>query len=315
MKAPLRIGIAGLGTVGAEVVRQLADNRDFFTARAGRALEIAMLCARDAHKDRGFDPAIAPFTADAGDMVGQCDILVELMGGPDGTPLDFAHKTLAAGKPFVTANKAMLAKHWHDIFAYDAPVYFEASVAGGIPVIKVLREGLAGNRISRISGILNGTCNYILSTMEDTGRALDDVLKEAQEKGYAEADPTADVGGHDAAAKLVILAKLAFDPDVTAADMSVEGIQQVSAADVARAADKGQVIRLVGQADAQGRYVVKPEYLDRNHPLAAIKGVTNAVSIEGEPVGISTLIGPGAGAGPTASAVLADLVDAARKTY
>lgn len=314
MPVPLRIGIAGLGTVGAEVVRQLLANKDMFTARAGRRLDVVALSARDPSKDRGFDAPAASFTTNPLELVAQADIVVELMGGADGTPLALAHKTLGAGKPFVTANKAMLAKHWHDLFAHEAPLYFEASVAGGIPVIKVLREGLAGNRVSAISGILNGTCNYILSTMEDTGRALEDVLAEAQQKGYAEADPTADVGGHDAAAKLVILAKLAFDPQVTAADMKVEGIQGVTAADVARAKAGGQVIRLVASATAKGAYVVKPEYLAGDHPLAAIRGVTNAVTIEGEPVGTSTLIGPGAGGGPTASAVLADLVDAARKS-
>ena len=321
MKAPLRLGLAGLGTVGAEVARQIITEQDTLAAQAGRAISIVAVSARTKGKNRGVE-IDAPWVDNPADIVMRpgIDAVVELMGGADGIALDVARATLTAGKPLITANKAMLAAHWGELFdmsaRYHAPIMFEASVCGGIPIIKVLREGLAGNRITRIEGILNGTCNYILSTMDATGRDLDDVLKEAQAKGYAEADPTFDVDGWDAAHKLTILAKLAFDPRITTDAITVSGIRKITSDDLKKARAAGMTIRLVGRAEkgADGlKLSVAAVHLPLEHPLAAVGGAMNAVSIKADPVDICTLIGPGAGAGPTASAVLSDIIDIARK--
>lgn len=321
-KPPLRIGLAGLGTVGAEVARQIINEQEGLAAQAGRAITIAAVSARDKNKNRNVDLGTAAWVENPVDVVMRpgIDVVVELMGGANGPALDLARSTLSAGKPLITANKAMLAAHWSDLFdasmRYHAPLMFEAAVCGGIPVIKVLREGLAGNRITRIEGILNGTCNYILSTMDATNRAFADVLREAQDKGYAEADPTLDVDGWDAAHKLVILAKLAFDPRITLDAIKVSGIRAITPDDLKKARAQGMTIRLIGRAEktsAGVRMSVAATHIPLEHPLAAVGGAMNAVTIKADPVDICTLIGPGAGAGPTASAVLADIIDIARK--
>lgn len=318
MKAPLRIGLAGLGTVGAEVARQIITQQDFLSAQAGRAVTIAAVCARDKNKKRGVDLDAVPFVDTPNDLVMRpgVDAIVEVMGGQDGPALELARTTLSTGKPLITANKAMLAAHWNELFdaslRYHAPIMFEASVCGGIPIIKTLREGLAGNRITRIEGILNGTCNYILSTMDPSGRDFADVLKDAQTKGYAEADPTLDIDGWDAAHKLTILIKLAFDARVELKDIKVTGIRNITTADLKAARANGETIRLIAKADKSG-FSVAPQRVKLGHPLAAVSGAMNAITIEAEPVSSCTLIGPGAGAGPTASAVLADIIDVARR--
>ncbi len=321
MTRPLAIGVAGLGTVGAGLLALLRDNAGLVTARAGRPIVVAAVSARDRTRDRGValdgitwheDPlALASDPA--------VDVVVELMGGAEGSARALVHAALAAGRPVVTANKALLAVHGAEL-AREAEragvaLAFEAAVAGGIPAIKALREGLAANRISRVAGILNGTCNYILSTMREQGRDFAEVLAEAQALGYAEADPSFDVDGIDAAHKLAILAALAFGRPVAFADVHVEGIRGVSALDIAFATELGYRIKLLGiarqhEAGVQAR--VHPCLVPVAAPIARVEGVFNAVVAEGDQVGRVMLEGRGAGAGPTASAVAADLIDIAR---
>ncbi len=325
MTAPLRIALAGLGTVGAGVIRLLEANGDLIAARAGRPIQVVAVCARDRGKDRGID--LAPYAWED-DMTalaarGDVDAVVELVGGSDGPALALARNALAGGKQFVTANKAMIAHHGMELATLaeekGVALKYEAAVAGGIPVIKGLAEGAAANRIERVYGILNGTCNYILSQMESTGADFGDVLKDAQELGYAEADPTFDIEGVDAAHKLAILSAIAFGTAVDFAGVDTSGITRISAADIAQADALGHVIRLVGIADVQEEggeprlfQRVQPVLVDKEHPLAAVDGPTNAVVAEGNFVGRLLFEGAGAGDGPTASAVVADLVDIAR---
>lgn len=322
MKRALRIGLLGLGVVGSEVARWILAEQKTLSAQAGRPIQIVAYSTRDPDKKRDVDLSGVTWVESGAELAARpdIDILVELMGGADGPALEAVEAALKLGKHVVTANKAMLAKHWKHLFAlskkHHAAIMFEASVCGGIPVIKVLREGLAGNRISRISGILNGTCNYILSAMEQRDIDFAEALKEAQAKGYAEADPTLDVDGWDTAHKLVVLAKLGLSPDVALEAIPVHGIRGVTLDEVRDAKAKGKVIRLVASAEkrSDGGIVmeVAPNLLDAAHPLANVTGAMNAVSIDAKPVEICTLIGPGAGAGPTASAVLADIIDLAR---
>ena len=331
MTAPLRIALAGLGTVGAGVIRLLAVNGELIARRAGRPLAITAVCARDRAKDRGVDLSPYGWEDDMTLLAGRedVDVVVELVGGSDGPALALARRTLASGKGLVTANKAMVAHHGMELAvaaeaANDgrgAAFRFEAAVAGGIPVIKGLREGAAANSLSRIYGILNGTCNYILSTMEDTGRDFGAVLAEAQALGYAEADPSFDIEGTDAAHKLAILAAIGFGVGIRFDAVEVEGIARIRAADIAQAAALGYVIRLIGLADCVGRdsdgrprlfQRVQPYLVPRDHPLAAVDGPTNAVVAEGDFSGRLLFQGAGAGDGPTASAVVADLIDIAR---
>ena len=331
MAAPLRIALAGLGTVGAGVIRLLEANGALIARRAGRPIAITVVSARDRAKDRGVDLSGFAWEDDLTLLAERADVdvVVELVGGADGPALSLARRTLAAGKGLVTANKAMVAHHGMELAATaeaardgrGAPFRFEAAVAGGIPVIKGLREGAAANSLARIYGILNGTCNYILSTMEDTGRDFAEVLKEAQALGYAEADPAFDIEGIDAAHKLAILAAIGFGAGVDFASVDVAGITRIRAADIAQAAALGYVIRLIGLADCQGRGAdgaarlfqrVQPCLVPRDHPLAAVDGPTNAVVAEGDFSGRLLFQGPGAGDGPTASAVVADLIDIAR---
>ncbi|MDQ0566637.1 homoserine dehydrogenase [Erythrobacter citreus] len=325
MAEPLRIALAGLGTVGTGVIELLAANRSTIERRAGRPLEIVAVNARDRARNRGVDLSPYAWVDDMQAMAqrGDVDVVLELVGGSDGPALTLARAALDAGKAFVTANKAMIAHHGLALAEQAAlrgvPLKFEAAVAGGIPVVKGLREGAAANRIERIYGILNGTCNYILSEMEHTGADFGEMLKAAQEKGYAEADPTFDIEGVDAAHKLAILAAIGFGARVDFANVEATGIGEVRAADITQAGALGYVIRLVGIAsldesadEARLLQRVRPCLVARGHPLAAVTGPTNAVVAEGNFSGQLLFQGAGAGAGPTASAVVADLIDIAR---
>jgi homoserine dehydrogenase len=321
MAEPLRVGLAGLGTVGAGVIRLVEANAALIARRAGRPIVVTTVSARDRRKKRSVD--LAPYTWDD-DMVilgerPDVDVVVELVGGADGPALACARATIEAGKAFVTANKAMIAHHGLELAgkaeAAKVALKFEAAVAGGIPVIKGLREGAAANAIERVYGILNGTCNYILSTMEDTGRDFADVLREAQAKGYAEADPAFDIEGTDAAHKLSILAAIAFGSQIDFPGVDTTGITRLKAADIAQADALGYVIRLIGMAEAGDGQLfqrVQPHLVPFDHPLAHVDGATNAVVAEGNFSGRLLFQGAGAGEGPTASAVVADLIDIAR---
>jgi homoserine dehydrogenase len=326
MAEPLRIALAGLGTVGAGVIRLLDTNAVLVAARAGRPIEIVAVSARSRNRDRGVDIARFDWVDDMTGLAERADVdvVVELVGGADGPALALARRAIGAGKGLVTANKAMVAHHGLELAeaaeAAGAPLKFEAAVAGGIPVVKGLREGTAANAIERIYGVLNGTSNYILSTMEATGADFGDTLAEAQRLGYAEADPTFDVEGTDAAHKLAILAAIAFGARMDFGAVECEGIARVRAADIAQADRLGYVVRLVGMADCEGgtngalRLLqrVKPCLVPKGHPLAHVTGATNAVVAEGNFSGRLLFQGAGAGDGPTASAVVADLIDIAR---
>ena len=321
---PLRVALSGLGTVGGGVIRLLDANRDLITRRAGRGIEVVAVSARDRSKDRGIDLTRFDWVDDTRELAShpQADVVVELIGGSDGPALTLARSTLAAGKGFVTANKAMLAHHGLELAsaaeAAGVPLKFEAAVAGGIPVIKGLREGAAANAIGRVYGILNGTCNFILSKMEAEGRDFAEVLAEAQALGYAEADPSFDIDGVDAAHKLSILASIAFGTRPAFADVAATGVRHVIAADIAEAAALGYKVRLVGVAEsgANGLFQrVHPHLVPIDHPLAHVTGSLNAVVAEGNFVGRLFFQGAGAGEGPTASAVVADLIDIARGEF
>jgi homoserine dehydrogenase len=318
---PLSVGIAGLGTVGGGVLALLRQNADLISARAGRPIAVVGVSARDRERDRGvslaglhwYDDSVALARAPG------IDVVVECIGGADGPARAVVEAALEAGRPVVTANKALLAVHGAALAALaekaGVTLAFEAAVAGGIPAIKALREGLAANRISRVAGILNGTCNYILTVMRERGREFADVLAEAQRLGYAEADPSFDVDGIDAAHKLAILAALAFGRPVAFADVHVEGISRVSAMDIAFASELGYRIKLLGIARATEGGIearVHPCMVPQASPIARVDGVFNAVVAEGDFCGRVMLEGRGAGAGPTASAVVADLIDIAR---
>lgn len=321
MTQPLRIALAGLGTVGGGVVKLIDQNRDLIARRAGRPIEVVAVSARDRHRDRGIDLNRFGWEDDAAKLAARADVdvVVELIGGADGPALTLTRNAFAAGKGVVTANKAMLAHHGHELAAAAeaarVPLKFEAAVAGGIPVIKGLREGAAANALSRVSGILNGTCNFILSKMEAEGRDFADVLAEAQALGFAEADPSFDIDGVDAAHKLAVLAALSFGRRPAFDQVKVTGIRHLLAADIAEAAALGFRIRLLGIAEdgANGLFQrVHPHLVPIDHPLAHVSGATNAVVAEGDFVGRLLFQGAGAGEGPTASAVVADLIDVAR---
>jgi len=321
MTRPLSIGVAGLGTVGAGVLTVLRRNADIIAARAGRPIAVTAVAARDRTRDRGVKLDGLRWYEDPVAMAADpnVDVIVELIGVSAGPAKALVEAALAAGKPVVTANKALLALHGATLAEAaekaGVPLAFEAAVAGGIPAIKGLREGLAANRISRVTGILNGTCNYILSCMRDQKREFGDVLAEAQKLGYAEADPSFDIDGVDAAHKLAILAALAFGQPVDFAAVHVEGIRHVSALDIRLAEELGYRIKLLGiatQVEGGVSTRVHPCMVPVGHPIAVVDGVYNAVVAEGDFVGRVVLEGRGAGAGPTASAVVADLIDIAR---
>ena len=321
MSAPLRIAVAGLGTVGAGLLRLLTAAPDLLASRAGRPLEVTAVAARDRTRDRGvdlsglhwFDDPVA-MAADPG-----TDLVVELIGGSDGVARQVCETALEYGKPVVTANKALLAEHGRDLVTRAEQVgvalAFEASVAGGVPIVKGLREGLAGNRVSQVSGILNGTCNYILSEMRQTGADFDETLAEAVRLGYAEADPSFDIDGIDAAHKVAILAGLAFGGLPSFQSIHVEGIRHVTARDIAFANELGYRIKLIGLARRRPDGLdlrVHPALIPEASPLAGVDGVFNAVEAHGEFADRIMMQGRGAGAGPTASAVAADIIDIAR---
>ena len=312
-----RIAIAGLGVVGAETARHLTTRASHLAQKADAKLVLTAVSARAKGKDRGFDMSNIAWEDDALALASRddVDIVIELMGGADGPALALTEAALKNGKHVVTANKAMIAHHGAHLARLaeenQVALCFEAAVAGGIPALKILREGLAANNVEAVSGILNGTCNYILSEMESTGRAFADVLKEAQEKGYAEADPTFDVEGIDAAHKLTILDALAFGRLPDFKKVKTTGITQISDVDIAFADELGYRIRLVGRATKSGMASVAPVLLPATSQLAKVTGALNAVHYEAEPVNIISAIGPGAGAGPTASAVLSDVLDVA----
>ena len=315
--APLRVAIAGLGVVGGEVARQLTHRGKALTAPAVRGFEIVAVSARSRDTDRGFDMSDIDWHEDAAALATRddVDVIVEMIGGHDGVAFDLVKTALSRGIHVVTANKALLAHRGAELaqIAEDsgAALMFEAAIAGGIPAVKVLREGLAGNSFSRVSGILNGTCNYILTRMERTGEAFGDVLADAQALGYAEAEPSLDVDGIDAAHKLTLLAAIAFGQTPDFDRVAISGIRDVSAVDFAYAAQLGFRIKLVGVAEPGRMPRMQTCLLPITTQLAKVDGVLNAVSYEAEPVGSIVLTGPGAGSGATASAVLADLIDIA----
>ena len=318
MTSPLRIGIAGLGTVGASVVTLLARQSDALAARA-RPVAVSAVSAR-ARRDRGVDLSACRWFDDPVALAASpdIDVFVELIGGAEAPARKAVEAALKAGKHVVTANKALLARHGMALAAlaetHGVALAFEAAVAGGIPVIKTLREGLAGNAVARVYGILNGTCNYILSRMEEEGLSFDACLKEAQRLGYAEADPTFDIGGFDTAHKLAILTSLAFGTRIDAEAIHIEGIQSITLEDLKAADELGFRIKLLGvaQRTAQGiEQRVHPTMVPKSSAIAQVMGVTNAVTIDGDAVHELTLIGPGAGGMATASAVVADIADIA----
>nr|WP_295663700.1 homoserine dehydrogenase [Polymorphobacter sp.] len=321
MTSPLRIGLAGLGTVGAGVVKLLDANAGLIERRADRAIVVTAVSARDRSRERVVELARFAWVDDATELAERddVDVVVELIGGSDGPALVLARETLKVGTAFVTANKAMLAHHGLDLAQLaentGAALKYEAAVAGGIPVIKGLREGAAANRIERVYGILNGTCNYILSRMEAEKLSFAAVLADAQRLGFAEADPSFDIDGIDAAHKLSILAAIAFGARIDFAHIAVEGIRHVAAVDIDHAATLGFRIKLVGLATEVGGELfqrVHPCLVPLAHPLAHVDGSLNAVVAEGDYVGRLFFSGRGAGEGPTASAVVADLIDVAR---
>ena len=323
MTEPLRLGIAGLGTVGAGVVKIVRQKAALIAARGGRPITISAVCARNRAKDRGVsldgyaweDDPVALAQRD------DVDVFVELVGGSDGPAKAATEAALRAGKDVVTANKALLAHHGQALAeaaeAGGAVLRFEAAVAGGIPVVKALTEGLAGNEITRVMGVMNGTCNYILTRMESAGLTYDQAFAEADGLGYLEADPNLDVGGIDAGHKLSLLASVAFGTQVAFDAVELEGIGRVSIEDIRQAADMGYKVKLLGVCRMTGRGLeqrMSPCLVPATSPLGQLDGGTNMVVIEGDQVGQIVLRGPGAGEGPTASAVMGDVIDIARGT-
>ena len=319
--APLRLGIAGLGTVGIGVVKIVQRHAEMLAARTGRPIEITAVSARDRSKNRDADLSGYAWETDPVALATRedVDVFVELMGGHEGAAKAATEAALAAGKDVVTANKALLAHHGQALAetaeAAGRVIRFEAAVAGGIPVIKALTEGLAGNQMRRVMGVMNGTCNYILTRMEDAGLPYDTVFEEANQLGYLEADPNLDVGGIDAGHKLSILAAIAFGTKVAFDDVVLEGIGRISIDDIRRAGDMGYKIKLLGVAQMTGRGLeqrMTPCLVPASSPLGQLTGGTNMVVLEGDSVGQIVLRGAGAGEGPTASAVMGDVLDLAR---
>jgi len=321
MTGALKVGVAGLGTVGAALIAQVARQREALAARCGRAIEITAVCARSRTKDRGIDLKKAKWFADPVALArdGNIDVFVELIGGVGDPAKSAVEAALNAGKSVVTANKALLAKHGVKLAVLaenkHAALNFEAAVGGAIPIVKTLREGMAGNSFERIYGILNGTCNYILTRMEQDKLPFAECLKEAQRLGYAEADPSFDIEGHDTAQKLAILASLAFGTKVDQSAIYVEGISSITPADLAAADELGYRVKLLGVAVKTDKGIeqrVHPTMVRKDSAIAQVMGVTNAVTVDAEGINPLTLVGPGAGGAATASAVLSDIGDIAR---
>ncbi len=319
--APLRLGIAGLGTVGIGVVKIVQRHADLLAARSGRPVVITAVSARDRTKNRDADLSSYAWEVDPVALAQRADVdvFIEVMGGHEGPAKDATEAAFKAGKDVVTANKALLAHHGQALAelaeGLGRTIRFEAAVAGGIPVIKALTEGLAGNAIRRVMGVMNGTCNYILTRMETAGLPYDTVFEEARQLGYLEADPNLDVGGIDAGHKLAILAAIAFGTKVSFDNVLLEGIGRISIDDIRRAGDMGYKIKLLGVAQMTGRGLeqrMTPCLVPAASPLGQLQGGTNMVVIEGDSVGQIVLRGAGAGEGPTASAVMGDVMDLAR---
>jgi homoserine dehydrogenase len=320
MSAPLKVGVAGLGTVGAALVAQVARRREAITARCGRHVEVVAVCARSRNKNRGVDLKKLKWFSDPVELAKSpdIDVFVELIGGAGNPAKAAVEAALKAGKAVVTANKALLAKHGVALATLaekqGAALNYEAAAAAAIPVVKALREGLAGSSIHRLYGILNGTCNYILSRMEQENLSFADCLADAQRLGYAEADPTFDIEGHDTAQKLAILASLAFGTKVDESAIYVEGISSLQPADLAAADELGYRVKLLGVAVRTPNGIeqrVHPTMVRKDSAIAQVMGVTNAVTIDTDGLDPLTFIGPGAGGLATASAVLSDLADIA----
>ncbi|MDI1342665.1 MAG: homoserine dehydrogenase [Pseudolabrys sp.] len=321
MNKPLRVGVAGIGTVGAALIAQVASQRAQLTARCGRPIEIVAVCARSKGKKRGVDLKKMKWFSDPVELAGDSsiDLFVELMGGagdPAKTAVEFA---LASGKSVVTANKALLAKHGVKLAQLaeksGVALNYEAAVAAAIPIVRTLREGLTGNAVNRVYGILNGTCNYILTRMEQEKLSFAECLKQAQDLGYAEANPAFDIEGHDTAQKLSLLASLAFGTKIDESAIYVEGISSIAAADLAAADELGYRVKLLGVAVKTPQGIeqrVHPTMVRKDSAIAQVMGVTNAVTIDAAGINPITLIGPGAGGAATASAVLSDIADVAR---
>jgi homoserine dehydrogenase len=321
MAEPLKVGLAGLGTVGTAVIDLLERGRDKLLARCGRPIEVVAVSARSRSKKRAIDLKKFRWVADPVALAAdpEIDVFVEVIGGAGDPARRGIETALGAGKPVVTANKALLARHGHKLALLaernQIALNFEASVAGGIPIVKTLRESLNGDAVTRIYGILNGTCNYILSRMEHDRLAFADCLREAQRLGYAEADPTFDVEGHDTAQKLAILASLSFGTKSDEAAIYVEGISSITLADLDAASDLGYRVKLLGVAvrtEAGIEQRVHPTMVPKDSAIAQVMGVTNAVTVDADGLAPITLVGPGAGGMATASAVVSDLADVAR---
>jgi len=321
MPAPLRLGLAGLGTVGIGVVKIVQKHADLIAARAGRPVTITAVSARDRTKNRDADLSAYAWETDPVALARRpdIDVFVEVMGGHEGPAKLATEAAIAAGKDVVTANKALLAHHGQALAetaeAAGRVIRFEAAVAGGIPVIKALTEGLAANQMRRVMGVMNGTCNYILTRMQNAGLPYETVFEEARQLGYLEADPNLDVGGIDAGHKLSLLAAIAFGTKVSFDKVELEGIGNVSIEDIRMADDMGYHIKLLGVAQMTGRGLeqrMTPCLVPAESPLGQLQGGTNMVVLEGDSVGQIVLRGPGAGEGPTASAVMADVIDIAR---
>ncbi|EJN06510.1 homoserine dehydrogenase [Phyllobacterium sp. YR531] len=321
MSEALRVGIAGLGTVGASVLKILRDKGEMLTRQCGKQIVVTAVSARDAKRDRGVDFSSAAWFDDPVELAksNEIDVFIELIGGDEGPARAAVEAALKSGRHVVTANKALLAKHGVYLakIAEEKGVLlnFEAAVAGGIPVIKALRESLTGNTVSRVYGIMNGTCNYILTRMWDEGISFEDCLADAQRLGYAEADPTFDIEGNDTAHKLAILTSLAFGTQIAADDIYLEGISNISLADIKAADELGYRIKLLGVAlktESGIEQRVHPTMVPVESVIAQVHGVTNAVAIETDLLGELLLSGPGAGGAATASAVIGDLADIAK---
>ncbi len=321
MTHPLRLGIAGLGTVGVGVVRIVQKHADLLALRAGRPIVITAVSARSRTKNRDVDLSEYDWEDDPVALAARddVDVYIELMGGSDGPAKASTEAAIKAGKDIVSANKALLAVHGQSLAetaeASDRVIRFEAAVAGGIPVVKSLTEGLAGNEITRVMGVMNGSCNYILTRMEDAGLSYEAVFDEANQLGYLEADPELDVGGIDAGHKLALLASIAYGTQVNFEGVDLEGIGSVTIEDIRQAADMGYKIKLLGVAQMTGRGLeqrMSPCLVPETSPLGQLQGGTNMVVLEGDAVSQIVLRGPGAGEGPTASAVMGDVVDIAR---
>jgi len=321
MAEAFRLGIAGLGTVGVGVVKNIQQHGDLLAARCGRRVEITTVSARDSSKDRGVDLSAYDWVDNAEDLANSnsIDCVVEMIGGSEGLALNLVRNSLSKGKHVITANKALLAHHGAELakLAEDNNVSlaYEAAIAGGVPIVKALREGFAGNDVQAVFGILNGTSNYMMTAMRETGRDFDEILKEAQDLGYAEADPSFDVDGDDAGHKLALLAAIAFGTKPDFKSLEMTGIRGVTAVDIAFATELGYKIKLLGIARrVNGKIMqsIQPCLVPENSKIGRVDGVFNAVQVEGDYVGSGLIVGRGAGEGPTASSVMSDVIDLAR---